>query len=316
MKKIVLAMVLLGMLAACSYPQPTTSPSDSQTQVTLFAQATLTKAAVVAQAEQTSTAISLQPTFTATSVPATATSVPPTATTIPPTVTTIPPTATNVPTVAVTPIPPTNTVAPTTAPSQAVRLSFASGTTNVTAEGQMTANSTKRYVFWADKNQYMDISLYGASGAYIAVSSASGKKLVEFDQGWTWYQDYIPEKGDWYIDIRAGKYDTGYSLYLGIPQRLSFEPGTSSMTAKAIIPAGRVHNFIAWGNEGQTLKVNISPAQNFKLTIWHIDGTVLLSGMGDSSSFEGELPEAGDYIINVVSGAATPTEISLTLSIK
>ncbi len=152
MKKIVLAMVLLGMLAACSYPQPTTSPSDSATQVALFAQATLTKAAVEAQAQQTSTAIVLQPTYTATSIPPTATSVPPTATAVPPT-------ATSVPTVVVTPIPPTNTTAPTTAPGQAYRLSFASGTTNVTAEGQMSANTTRRYVFWADKNQFMDISL-------------------------------------------------------------------------------------------------------------------------------------------------------------
>ena len=309
MKKIVLAMVLLGMLAACSYPQPTTSPSDSATQVALFAQATLTKAAVEAQAQQTSTAIVLQPTYTATSIPPTATSVPPTATAVPPT-------ATSVPTVVVTPIPPTNTTAPTTAPGQAIRLNFASGTTNVTAEGQMTANTTRRYVFWADKNQLMDISLYGASGAYIAISSASGTKLVEFDQGWTWYRDYIPEKGDWYIDIRAGKVDTGYSLYLGIPQRLSFAANTSSMTAKATIPAGRVHNFIAWGNKGQTLKVSVSPSQNFGLSIWHVDGTVLLSSMGQLSSFEGELPKAGDYIINVISSAATPTEITLTLSIN
>lgn len=316
MKKTVLAMLLIGMLTACGYPQPTTSPSDSQTQVALFAQATLTKAAVVAQAEQTSTAIAVQPTFTATSIPATATNIPPAATAIPPTATSVPPTATNVPTVAVSPIPPTNTAAPTTAPGQAIRLSFASGTTNVTAEGQLSANTTRRYVFWADKNQFMDIALHGASGAYIAVSSASGKKLVEFDQGWTWYQDYISEKGDWYIDIKAGKYDTSYSLYLGIPQRLSFAPNTSGMTAKATIPAGKAHNFIAWGNEGQTLKVSVSPTQNFKLSIWHIDGTVLLSGMGDSTSFEGQLPKAGDYIINVTSAAATPTEISLDLSIK
>ncbi len=301
MKKIILAIVLLGMLAACSVPQPTTSPSDSQTKVALFSQATLAKATIIAQAEQTSTAIAIQPTYTATSIPETATSVPPTATTMP--------------TVTVTPIPPTSTTAPTTAPGQAIRLSFASGITNITAEGQMNANTIRRYVFWADKNQLMDISLYGASGATIAISSANGTKLVDFDQGWTWYRDYIPEKGDWYIDIKAGNYARDYSLYLGIPQRLSFAPNTSSMTAKATIPAGKVHNFIAWGNKGQTLKVSVSPTQNFKLSIWHVDGTVLLSGMGDSTSFEGELPEAGDYIINVISGAATPTEITLNLSI-
>jgi len=143
MKKIGFAIVLLGMLAACSYPQPTTSPSDSATQVALFAQATLTKAAVESQAQQTSTAIAGQPTYTETSVPATATSVPPTATTIRPT-------ATSVPTVTVSPIPPTNTTVPTTVPGQAIRLSFAADNTNVTAEGQMSANTTRRYVFWAE----------------------------------------------------------------------------------------------------------------------------------------------------------------------
>ena len=306
MKKIVLAVLLLGMLAACSFPQPTTSPSDSQTQVALFAQATLTKAAVETQAQQTSTSVALQPTTTESSAEATATSVPPTATTIPPS-------ATNVPTVAVTPVQPTATTVPTTAPGQAIRLSFASGTTNVTAEGHLAANATQRFVFWADKSQLMDIS---SSGAYIAVTSPSGKKLVDFDQSWTWYRDYISEKGDWYIDLKAGNYAANYSLYLAIPQRLSFAPNTSSMTAKATIPAGRVHNFVAWGNKDQTLSVSISPTQNFKLSIWHVDGTVLLSGMGDSTSFEGVLPEAGDYIINVTSGAATATEITLNLSIN
>ena len=307
MKKIVFAIVLLGMLAACSFPQPTTSPSDSQTQVALFAEATLTKAAMLAQAEQTATANAIQPT---------ATSIPPTATSVPPTATTVPPTATNVPAATVTPVPPTATTGPTTAPDKVYRLNFATGTTNVTADGQMSANTTRRYVFWANKSQLMDISLYGASGAYIAISSASGTKLVDFSQGWTWYRDFLPEKGDWYIDIKAGKADTGYSLYLGIPQRLTFAANATSLTAKATVPAGRVHNFIVWGNKGQTLKVNVSPTQTFWISIWNVDGTVLQSSMGQLSSFEGVLPEAGDYIIDVVSGAATPTEVTLTLSIN
>jgi len=299
MKKIVLAIVLLGILSACSYPQPTTSPSDSQTKVALFAQATLTKAAIIAETEQTSTSIAIQPTYTATSIPETATS--------------IPPTATIMPTATFTPIPPTSTSVPTSAPGQAIRLSFPTGITNITAEGYLAANATQRFVFWADENQMMDIS---SSGAYIAITSPSGNKLVEFDQLWTWYRGYTSEKGDWYLDIKAGNYARDYSLYLGIPQRISFAPNTSSITIKATIPAGKVHNFVAWANKGQTLSVSISPTQNFKLSIWHVDGTVLLSGMGDSTSFEGVLPEAGDYIINVTSGASTATEITLNLSIK
>ena len=307
MKKYLIAFVLLGMLAACSFPQATTSPSDSQTQVALFAQATLTKAAVEAQTQQTATAVVVQPT-------ATASSAQPTDTTVPPTATAVQATSTNVPTVAVTPVSPTST----TAAGQPIRLSFAAGTTNASNEGQLSANTTRRFVFTADKGQLMDISLNSGSTAYIAVTTPSGKKLVDFNQGWTWYRDYLSEKGDWYIDIRAGKADTGYSLYLAIPQRLSFAANTSSLTAKATIPAGRlqVHNFVAWGNKGQTLKVSVSPSLNFALSIWHVDGTVLLSSMEGLSSFEGELPEAGDYIINVISGPAAPTEITLTLSIE
>ncbi len=299
MKKIVLAIVLLGILSACSFPQPTTSPSDSQTKVALFAQATLTKVAIIAETEQTSTSIAIQPTHAATSIPETATS--------------IPPTATIMPTETFTLIPPTSTSVPTSAPGQAIRLSFTTGITNITAEGHLAANATQRFVFWADENQMMDIS---SSGAYIAITSPSGNKLVEFDQLWTWYRGYASEKGDWYLDIKTGNYARDYSLYLGIPQRISFAPNTSSITIKATIPAGKVHNFVAWANKGQTLSVSISPTQNFKLSIWHVDGTVLLSGMGDSTSFEGVLPESGDYIINVTSGAATATEITLNLSIE
>lgn len=305
MKRLIFAILLLGLMAGCSFPQATISPSDSQTQIALFAQATLTKAAVEAQAQQTATAAVAQPTHTETSAP-TATAVPPTATAQP----TIPPI------ILVTPIQPLTPIAPTTAPGQATRISFALGTTNASSEGQLAANTTKRFVFTADKNQLMDISLSSGSTAYIAITSPSGKKLVTFDQGWTWYRDYISEKGDWYIDIKAGSYDTSYSLYLAIPQRLTFASGTSSLTAKATIPAGRVHNFIAWANKGQTIKVSVEPGTNFKLSIWNVSGTVILSGMGDSSSYEGVLPEAGDYFINVTSGAASSTQITLNLSIK
>lgn len=309
MKKTILAVLLLGLIAGCSYPQATISPSDSQTQIALFAEATLTKAAVEAQSQQTSTATAAEPAATETSAAETATSVSPTAT----------PTAapaTSVPTVAVTPIQSQSSSAATAVPGQVTRLSFASGATNISYDGQLSANTTKRFVFTADKSQLMDISLSSGSSAYIAVTSPSGKQLVSFDQGWTWYRDYISEKGDWYIDVKTGSYDTSYSLYLAIPQRLSFAANTSSLTAKATVPAGRVHNFIAWGNKGQTIKVSVEPGTNYKISIWSVSGTVLLSGMGDFSSYEGVLPEAGDYFINVTSSAASSGEVTLSLSIK
>jgi len=305
MKRLVFTVLLLGMLTACSFPQPKASPSDSQTQIALFAAATLTKAAVEAQAQQTPTQISFD--LTNTEVPTEAPTQPaPTA---------VPPTVTTVPTAAVTPIPPTSvpTAAPTAIPAQGTQLKFAPGTTNTIATGSLAAEATKRYVFWADKGQVMDIS---CSGAYISVTAPNGKRLVNFDQRWTWYRDYISEKGNWTIDIKAGSFDTNYSLYLGIPQRLSFAANTSSLTAKATIPSGKVHNFIFWGNKGQTLTVNVAPGEHLTLAIWHVNGTEVLSVSSKASSFLGTLPEAGDYVIDVYSSSTSSVEVSLDLSIK
>lgn len=87
MKKrlLVLSSMALTMvvLASCYMPAPTASVGDSQTQVALFAQATLTKFAQQMTETQ-------PPTSQDTVVPATATLAPPTATNVPPTA--VPPT--------------------------------------------------------------------------------------------------------------------------------------------------------------------------------------------------------------------------------
>lgn len=310
MKKIVFAIILLSMLAACSLELPTSSLSEQQTQVALFADATSTKAAAEAQVQMTLTAMAFTSTPTATRFPPTATPVPPTATPAPTEVVRTPePSPTTVPTKA----PTTFSI---TDPSQISRIQFALGTTNLTTEGKLVANATKRYVFWADQNQYMEISLQESSGAYIALFSPSGKKLVDFDQKLNSYRGYVTERGDWYIDIKTGDFDTNFSLYLGITQNLYFALGTYGMNAYAALPAGMTHHFLAWAREGQTINLSVSPEDNFTLSIQHVNGTVLVSKAEKLTSFEGVLPETGDYIIDVVSTASSPTMVTLGIYIK
>lgn len=319
---IALLLGVVVILGACQPVTPTLPISDSQTQVAIFAQATLTKAAVLTEAAAGATPTGIDPNQPITSqVPATdqaatATQAPAdTATSVPPTTAPTP----TVPMVQITPIvQPTSAPATAvpTAPSGSTRLSFAAGTTNSYVEGSLAVGATTRYVFWMDKYQMMDISTSGANAAYIQIKTPGGKTLVDFSQGWTWYRDYAQEAGDYVLDISGGKYAVNYGLYLSIPQRLSFKPGESSLTVSATVPASRTHNFIAWANKGQTMKVIVSPGNTFGLSIWHVDGTVILSGHSESSSAEVVLPLAGDYIINVISPGGSALKFDLALTIN
>ena len=301
-----LAMVIL---AGCYMPAPTQSVSDAQTQIALFAQATLTKLAEQ-QAET--------PEPGETEVSATATLVPPTATSVPPTLvppTQIPPTATSIPVITVVPITPIPATA-TSAPGGVTRINFATGTTNYTVKDTIPANTTKRYALRLTQYQLAEISLSSSATAHIAITTEKGRELVNFSQKWTWYQDYASENGDWNIDVRTGAYAADISLYVQAPQRVSFASGKDTLVARATVPAYYTHNFVAWANKDQTMKVSISPTDGLVLSIYKLGGDVLLSASEGKTSFEGKLPKAGDYVISVSNTRNASATFDLTLNVK
>ena len=302
------AMILIiVVLAGCYMPAPTTSVGDSQTQVALFAQATLTKFAQQLTVTQPSSQETIIPP-TATQIPATETSIPPTA---------VPPTATStsvpvVPVVPITPIPATVT----SQPGGITRISFAAGTTNYTVKENIPANTTKRYALRLTQYQLAEVSLSSSTSAYIAITTEKGRELVNFSQKWTWYRDYASENGDWYIDVRTGAYAADITLYVQAPQRVSFESGKDTLIARATVPAYFTHNFVAWANKDQVMKVSISPTDGLVLSIYKLGGEVLLSSAEGKTSYEGVLPKAGDYVISVTNSKNTSATFDLNLNIK
>lgn len=312
MKKrlLVLSSMALTMvvLASCYMPAPTASVGDSQTQVALFAQATLTKFAQQMTETQ-------PPASQDTVVPATATLAPPTATNVPPTA--VPPTATvtSVPVITVVPI----TAVPPTATSQpggVARISFATGTTNYTVKENIPANTTKRYALRLTQYQLAEINLSSSTSAYLGITTEKGKELVNFSQKWTWYRDYASENGDWYIDVRTGAYAADITLYVQAPQRVSFDYGKDTLIVKATVPAYFTHNFVAWATKDQTMKVSISPTDGLVLSIYKLGGDVLLSSAEGKTSFEGKLPKEGDYVISVTNSKNASSTFDLNLNIK
>lgn len=308
---LMIGLLVVILAAGCHYPKPGFELGDSQTQVALFAQATLTKFASMTEptqepSQETEPPTQADPTLIPSVEPATEEVVVPTATEVP-VVTVIP----------VTPVAPTATSGPLpTAPTGVTRVNFATGTTNHTVSETIPANTTKRYALRLSQWQMIEIVLKSSTTAHIAVSTEKGDQLVDFSKKWTWYRDYATENGDWYVDVRTGNYAADINLNLTVPQRISFESGKDTLVAKASLGGSRTHNFIAWANKDQTMSISLNPSSGLVLSIWHVGGDVLLESSAGKTSFEGKLPKAGDYVTNVSNQTGSNIDFELNFSVK
>ena len=318
---ITLMIIVAVSLSACktATPYPDVDPA-SQTQVAIFAQATLTKYAEMQPTQEPAEVETPMPTFTlipeesevpgeeSTEAPAEVTEAPTEAPTDAPTAE---------PTVVPTAIPqPTSPADLPQPPSGHTRISFDTGTTNKTVTDTVEANQTKRYVLWMAKWQIMDISTSADNAAYISVKTPSGKVLVGFPNRWIWYRDFAQESGDYVIEVSGMAYKSNFNLKVSVPQILQFEKGASSLKALATVPANGSHEFSAWANQGQTMRLNLNNSEKFILSVMHADGTEVLRYDAKLASAEFVLPKAGTYIIKVHNISSEALSVELSLEVK
>lgn len=187
------------------------------------------------------------------------------------------------------------------------RLSMAQGATDLSTTGKVLAGKTVRYVFRALKGQLVNLTLSNSADAVLGMRNPGGTVLLPKEKGWTYFRVYLPEGGDWYIDVHGGKYDADFSLYMSIPVRLSFAAGSSVLSGKGQAGNGSSMQFIVYAKAGQNLKASVN-TPGLGLSIYAVEGTVLKSPMGTDASYDGKLPVTGDYILNVFSAAGSAAQ--------
>lgn len=186
--------------------------------------------------------------------------------------------------------------------NQLTRINFISGGTSAVVSGDLLANSTAQYVLRALANQVMDVSLTAPEGAKLSVTTSTGRALSAIASSTTSFRGYLPRNGDYVIKVTSGSKAGSYSVSVLIPERVSFERGATSATLKGTLKAHQSHDYVLGAMTGQLLEVNVTPTSGLQLIIYGIDGTVLRSGMGEGSSFRGQLPLTEDYIVTVRAG--------------
>jgi hypothetical protein len=131
----------------------------------------------------------------------------------------------------------------------------------------------------------------------------------------TSFRGYLPRNGNYILVVKAGSKRISYSLNVSIPERISFERGTTSASIEDDLGTARSHDYILRAAAGQLMEINVTPDDSddsLQLIIYGADGTVLRSGMGEGSSFRGELPESQDYIVTV---RAVDDDVSFTMDV-
>lgn len=316
-------LIIAGLaLAACQSATnlPEVDPG-SQTQVAIFAQATLTKYAEQKPLLETAVPEEPSPTPmpTEAETPAEEASPAPVEETDTPTEepTAVPTEVpTEVPTAQPTPIPqPTTPPTLPEPPAGHERVSFATGTTNKTVSASVEAGKSKQYVVWLSQSQLLEITGSADTVAYIAVKAPSGKVLVTFDNRWTWYRDFAQETGDYVIEVTGGQYASNFILTVRVPHALEFEQGATSLVARATVPGEYSHDFNFWANQGQNMKITLSQPEKFVLSIIMADGTPILSADSKANSYDAVLPRAGTYIVTIhnISKDAATTDFNLSI---
>ncbi len=303
----ILIIAILALSACTNKSQKVEVDPASQTQVAIFAQATLTKYAEL----QPTAAETDEPTPEPEATPVPEDELPGEEPTEPPA------DETEAPTAEATAIPqPTTPASLPEPPAGSERISFATGTTNKTTSGTVEANQTKPYVFWVSKGQLFEVNNSGDNAAFIAVTSPSGKVLVDFANRWLWYRDFAQETGDYVIQVSGLGYKSNFNLKVIAPQKLEFARGTNSLTAKMTVPANYGHEFSFWADEGQKMNISLNPADQFVLSIMNADGTIILSAASNANTYEGELPKAGTYVVTVHNLGDASASVDFNLTIK
>jgi len=205
----------------------------------------------------------------------------------------------------------TEAVAAPPGDDNAQRIEFPPGTDSATVQGVFTEGQSDTYVLWAEAGQTM-ILHFEPAGAAIGVYAPDGTQLLN-EPGVDFSVD-LPATGDYLIVVGGGMGDisSSYTFTVRIPagtgttepgnaQRIEFAPGTDYGSVAGAVEAGATDRYVLRAAAGQTMTVvTASVEQNAVVSVFDPNGAAMQPT--NVPVFVGELPQTGDYVIEVRSG--------------
>ncbi len=217
------------------------------------------------------------------------------------------------------------------------RLQYAPGTSSMTVTGQTSGTWLDSFLLNAQAGQQAQIIVTSpGNNVYLTVVSPSGSPLARAQNGTQSFNQALTESGDYNIQISApaGTAQTAYTLTIsvtgqgsgsaqgagctGVNQRIQFASGGTSAQVNGQIDATCVDTYALNAQAGQFMQLRVSsPANNVYLTLVSPGGSPLARAQAGAQTFNGNLPESGDYTIQISAPAGTTlTSYLLTVAIS
>jgi len=161
----------------------------------------------------------------------------------------------------------------------------------------------------------MEVNVSPDEGVQTVIYGMDGTVLKSGMGGGSFFRGTLPSTQDYIISLSAGDQAVSYTMNVIIARRIKFAPGTFSVVERGEVGPGWEQAWVLTAGAGQTMKVDVAaPGADVRLVVYGEDGSVLKSGMGGGSTFEGTLPSAQDYVV-VVGPADRSTGYELEVTI-
>jgi len=220
-----------------------------------------------------------------------------------------------------TPAPPTETpkpkdtpvIGPPPDPVDMGRITFAPGTTEAAASGELLQDESHAYTMGVSAGQVLEVSTVSAGELEMLIVGADGGALRIWDD--PFHRGIVDDTQDYIVTIRA-KEDTSYGMNVIIPQRVVFETGGTSAQVQVEIPANHAHHLTIRAMEGQTMTIDTTATSGEILTVvYGFDGMVLQTDHGGATDFSGKLPSTQDYFVGIRALYGNPATVTVDITI-
>ncbi len=222
----------------------------------------------------------------------------------------------------------TGAVSPTPIPGVGTqRITFPAGASSATITGQVDGNTFRGYLLNAQAGQRMQVSTSSPAGnVYLTLVSPLGSPLARAQNGAQTFDGILPESGDYSIQVSApaGTGLTSFTLFVSVTgqtqsgaQRIRFAPGATAAQVSGQVSGTTTASYVLEARAGQHMQIFLtSPYSNVYVTLVSPFGSPLARAQAGAQSFDGILPESGDYSIQLSAPVGTAvTSFTMTIAV-
>lgn len=195
------------------------------------------------------------------------------------------------------------------------RITFEEGGTAAVVEGNLDTNGSHAYVLNLQADQLLEVSVSPPDELQLVIYGQDGTVIRSGMGQGAFFRGTVPTGQDYIMQISTSGDAMPYTMNVLVPERISFEAGTSFAEVSGSAKAFDSHAYVVHVLADQTMQLTVSANSDVQTTIYGVDGTVLKSGMGGGPDFNGSLPSDQDYII-MVRAAEQPIEYIMSLTIE